>query len=742
MKKDLRVLKNSADFILHRLLILFFFGILFIYCSREIADLDLWLHLKTGEIIFKTGRIPLHDIFSFALAGKAWINHEWGFQLLAYLTKKIAGPDGLLVLQNLVFLTVFLLLLFYALKQKAHPVFIFVVLYLTLLTTAYRFTVRPDMFSLLFLTADLFLLKKYPGRKILWLLPVFQLLWVNMHGFSFLGCLLVFLWIISDVVKKRIPGPAEWKTNLLTQKQVLNLTAIFCVMVLVSIFNPGGFRGALYPLSVLTQISQEGRIIFKYIQELARPLSSTNIFNFNYFLYYKILILLSLFSFRVNFKNLNITHVFLWIFFLLFSLCAIRNVAYFAIVAAFIIFDNFTAAVKHGKTFPKLPYPAWNTLAYYGFILFLFYYPGEGTLKYIEAANFNFDTYQLKSELWGISENRYPDKAVDFLLKHRFPARMFNDFNSGAYLIGRSYPKRQVFIDGRTELYGPDFFKKYVCIGEGKKEALEELFTRYNIQGFFLSNPAQDLHLGLIRYLSQDEKWALVYFDEDALIFLLKNTANADLIQRFGLDLKHWQPPKPDLLKIGIVRRFPAPFLKRAHLLNSLQYYGSAKKEAEEALSISPANGEAFGYLENYYFDKGDYLKAYQYARLNLLSDTNNLWMRSRLALIYHNLKAEEKSRKVIQSVLKNQPKYAQGYYVQGLILQDRDPETAVKNFKKAVELSEKEPKYCETLGDLLNKTGNKPEALKYWKKAFEYNSGSSSLKSKITNNESTKGSS
>ncbi|MFA5038943.1 MAG: hypothetical protein WC732_04620 [Candidatus Omnitrophota bacterium] len=727
---DIRALKNSADFIIHRLLAVFFFSILAVYCSREIADLDIWLHLKTGEVIFKTGHVPLRDIFSFTLQGKPWVNHEWLFQLLAYFSTLTGGPDGLIVMQNLVFIAVFLLLLFFSFKET-HPVFIFIVLYLTLLAMTYRFTVRPDMFSLLFLSLYLFLLKKFPGRQTLWLLPALQIIWGNMHGFSFLGPLVVFLFLLAEAVKRLIPKPLEWKTNALDFPQIRTLLVIFCLMILASLINPGGLRGAVYPLTVLSQISNEGKLIFQYIQELARPISWHNILDVHHFLYYKILILLSLFSFRVNFRHLNITNVFLEIFFLAFSLLAIRNVAYFSLVAAFIIFENFSVAFKNGKTWPRLPWPGANTLAFYGLVLFLFYYPAKGTLKYVESATFSFDTYELKSELWGISNERFPSKAVDFLLKHPFPRVMFNDFNSGSYLIGRAYPFRQVFIDGRTELYGPEFFKQYVETGEGKKEALDALFDRYAIKGFFLSNPFQDLHLGLIRYLFYDPAWVIVYFDENSLIFLLDIPENASLIRQFGIDLKTWQPPSPDLLKIGIAQRFPGPFLRRAHLLNALECFDAARKEAQQALSIMPNNGEAYLYLQNYFFDKGDYPQAYKYARLNLLYGGRQPWMRARLALIYHHLKEDDKARKVIASLIKNQPKYAQAYYVQALILKESDLKNAVESLKKAVALSEKEPKYAEALGDLLDKQGDREEALKYWKKAFEYNSASPGLKIK-----------
>lgn len=157
-------IKASIDFILNRLLIVFFFGLLIVYASREISDLDLWLHIKTGETIVKTRTIPLSDIFSFTLGAKPWINHEWLFQVISYLIYSFASADGLIFMQNIVLVATFLLLFLMGIRKRSH-IFVFVVLYLTLLTMAYRFTIRPDIFSLLFLTLYLFLIGDFTQTR-------------------------------------------------------------------------------------------------------------------------------------------------------------------------------------------------------------------------------------------------------------------------------------------------------------------------------------------------------------------------------------------------------------------------------------------------------------------------------------------------------------------------------------------------------------------------------------------------
>ncbi len=733
---SIETIKEKTDFVLNRLLLVFFFAVLLvIYASLEIADLDIWLHLKTGEFIVKNKLVPLSDIFSFTLAGKTWINHEWLFQAISYLFYSWGQADGLILMQNLVVTATFILLLLMGIKKKNH-IFVYVVLYLTLMTVNYRFTIRPDIFSLFFITLYLCLIKDFLEfkSKFILLLPIFQIVWNNMHGFSFTGPLIVLIFLIGEIIKRSVKLPWSWNgVQRLEDKEMLLFIFILATMVIASFANPHGFKGAAYPLSVLGQISGKGRIVFQYIQELARPISIKNVFDTNYFLFYKVFILASLFSFRFNHKHINITHLILWVSFLLFSVMAIRNVAYFAIIGAFVVFSNVGLGFDNKKEVPfKFKSEKLKAVALYLSVAFLFYYPAKGAMKYLESNRYSFDTYTLKSGLWGISEDRYPKKSVEFLVSHPFPKHMFNDFNSGAYLIGNAYPKRLVFIDGRTELYGPDFFMDYVSFCEGKRGVLEKTIARYNIKGFFLSNSAHELHGGLVRFLTQHPKWKVVYFDEDAVIFLKDIKENADLINKFRIKLRDWTPPKPDLMKIGIVFRYPLPFIEKARFLNAAGYYKAAAREAKIVLDIMPNNAEALKYLSDDAFESKDYVRAFKYARGYLIQYGGNAQMRARLALIYHHLKDDEKALKVIDSVIKKMPKFAEGYYVKALIVEGTDKKSAKDLAKTAVNLSNKDPRYHAFLGDLLAKEGAFDEAKKEWTAAFEYDSANPELKKKL----------
>src|SRR6185295_10554670 len=153
----------------------------------EIKDIDLWLHIGTGRFILGTFGVPQVDILSCTIAGQPWINHEWLFQALVAFVYQWTGADGLINLQvGLVLINfVFLFSLGYSKERQFLPMLF---LFFVLGVYSLRFTLRPDIFSLLFFTLYVYLLAVHLDKK--WLtavLLVIQIVWTNMHGFFILG---------------------------------------------------------------------------------------------------------------------------------------------------------------------------------------------------------------------------------------------------------------------------------------------------------------------------------------------------------------------------------------------------------------------------------------------------------------------------------------------------------------------------------------------------------------------------
>lgn len=119
---------------------------------------------------------------------------------------------------------------------------------------------------------------------------------------------------------------------------------------------------------------------------------------------------------------------------------------------------------------------------------------------------------QAESQDQTTAEN-YPQAAVNWILENKPAGRMLNTYNWGGYLIWRLYPMYQVYIDGRADVYGPDFFARYADLylaEKGWKTMLDEL--NY---GFILIDPGSRL----AEELSQLPEWKTVYMDNLSVIY-------------------------------------------------------------------------------------------------------------------------------------------------------------------------------------------------------------------------------
>ena len=170
---------KKASYIFGLMAIGILFGLVVFSANIEIKDLDLWLHIKTGQFIVEHKYVPDADVLSCTIAGKPWVNHEWLFQVIVYLIFNSQGPDGLIAMQAMVVAATFFILLFLGYNREKQFGVIFILL-LVMLVYRMRFTIRPDIFSLLFFACYIYILALHMEKK--WsviALFIVQALWTN-----------------------------------------------------------------------------------------------------------------------------------------------------------------------------------------------------------------------------------------------------------------------------------------------------------------------------------------------------------------------------------------------------------------------------------------------------------------------------------------------------------------------------------------------------------------------------------
>lgn len=642
------------------------FGLMVFVANIEIKDLDLWLHIGMGKYIVQHGfHVPQTDILSCTIAGKPWINHEWLFQVIVYEVFQKGGAEGLLNMQVIVvtLATVLLMLLGYNHKKQLASIFI---LLLTSLVFQSRFTNRPDLFSLLFFAIYMYLLAWHIGQRwSVYALFIIQILWTNIHGFFFFGPLFIMIALLSEWLKRHARLPYEWsKIGRLTDEEYRRLKIILGLVVLACFFNPCTVKGALYPLGVFAQLSGKSKIFFQNIIELQRPVTWDNLLSATEYPYYKLMILLSFLSFVFNRRKIDISGLILWLVFLVFSLSALRNVVFFAF-AAYLVFVTNAMTISLRDMAPMRIIDK-KFIHIMSIVVKLFL--AMWILQYGESMSMNGyydqDTYEWKSEFGGISQKSYPYKAVDFLVENKVKGNFMNGFNTGAYLIGRCFPDIKVFMDGRTEVYGPDFFKYYRDMWEfPEKEEVYQALNKYKITGVFLHSLSNPIPGKLARVINANKEFVLVYLDFDGLIYLKDIPENKALIDKYRIDFEHWQPFPMDLLSLGSKKVIPTRNINRAYTLDALGYGDAALSELEVALQVTPVNYEPYKLRGKIYAERKDFRKAFENFRIAAMLNTGDQKIRMNLALSCYDMGEYAHAAEQYKKIINKWPDAPEGYF-------------------------------------------------------------------------------
>ncbi|MDP8265414.1 MAG: tetratricopeptide repeat protein [Candidatus Aceula meridiana] len=698
MKIELKpkILKK-IDYFVGMLAIGILAGLIIFLCNSEVGAFDIWLHLKTGEFIAQHNYIPTVDIFSCAVGGNVWNNHEWLFQLLAHFVFSAFSYDGLITMQaSVIALTMLLLLFLGDIRDKQLGTAVLLLCVMMVYRT--RFNIRPDIFSLLFFTSYIYILSLYIDRRwSLFALGFIQVLWVNTHGFFIFGPLFISIGLLSEFLKRRVRLPWEWnKVGRLEDKEYFHLKIALGVTLLACLCNPQFLRGAFYPFQVLFQLAGESRVFFSYIIELRKPILWSNLFSTNQG-YFKALIIISFYSFIVNRRKVDISALFLWVFFLILSLQALRNMVFFAFVAYFVCFANFSQ-VKLKDVLPisfKSEKFRLLTMILLKVLLIAWIFRFGDSIS--RSAYYDFDKYEMKSSWGGVSLRRYPEKAADFILKSGISGNLFNDFNSGAYLIGRCFPQVKVFIDGRTELYGPEFFKIYKKVWEsGSDELREEALEKYKITAAFLNSTDKKISKSLLTFFYENEQWIPVYLNYDGMIFLKDISKNQEIIKEHRLDRKGYRFKNIDLNRIGPRKVPPFKQIKRAYTLQSLDLKEEALGQVEEGLLISPGHSDFYYLLGRFYFEDKSYEEAFENFRIATMITPSDSEFRFYLALSYAEINDYENAIKQFESLIKNGVKKAKVFAaLANTYVLDNQYDKALEFAQKALDVN---PMYTKIL--------------------------------------------
>jgi tetratricopeptide (TPR) repeat protein len=577
--------------------LLFLVGI--VLSLKAIKEPDLWWQLATGDWILANKSIPTSDVFSFTYFGTKWINIKWGFEVLISLWTKVFGFEFIYVIQALV--TVALLYFILKLVNFKNKPFIdktwannliLICSFVFLAASSNRIIGRPEMFSHLFTLVFIYFLTRYQNhKKLIYLLPILQLIWTNMHEAFGTGIVIIGIYVF-----------AAWVDNFINKKKEkpLYLSLAFILSTTVILINPYGFEMLSRPLEIFSQLSTN-----KYTTELSNYTTHEYWQTSTYFtLCFLVITFLGMLSIAFEKSNENglkhlvfqfgLANILLIIAFTILASSAYRNLIFLNIVLLpFVVNSLFKFIVFIGtKTKFKIPNLSISLLTV-----------TVGIVFYISIVSNQYYKINKTSHTYGLqfSAMQNPAGAAQFLKANNLDSKIiFTDYLASSYLLYQLSPNFKTFVDLRDLDVFPDTFFQKNAEAYANYENFKQLDEKYNFKAVVVLNTQfKRLQIGLYN----DSNYSLSYFDPLVSVFVKKKKLN-----NIPLKITALSNFKPSVFS-SIINYFFNPFYKPMDVNETnfnteaaLFYLSIGNYIQANSLVENSPNEAAVNYIKGQYF--------------------------------------------------------------------------------------------------------------------------------------------
>jgi len=565
------------------------FILLTLLLIHPVDNNDIWMHIKTGELIVKDMQIPRVDEYSYTVEGEVWLNHQWLSQVFYYIFYKLSGVNGVIFLQTILIFLAFLLF-FQNIYKKDNYLVPIILLILVIVFSQERYLARPLVFSLFLFSVFLFILHNYKYRwtsrkwNLLYMLIPLQILWVNLHGAAIMGVFLVWAYIVGEFIDNRVRG--DFKNGFTIKGlKYKRLLYVGIILVISTGITPYGYEAILFPIKEF----KEMHFIYEWL-----PSVHKDIF-LNLMPYFRLFLLISIVLFIFKGRLIPSAHIITFLCLLYLSLGSRRHVMLYA----FAVGPYITQYLK----FPAFKKPPLYLKKFFikavSVVLILY-------LALLSKDIFTGEYYTKKGIFlrFGLGRMGYPDEAVDFLVNSGLDGNMFNDYGSGCFLMWRLYPHKKVFIDGRNTIYGTKFIQENYIAPLINPALFEGLVKKYDINYVFLHYALSFGNLvDVIPYLYYSKNWELVFFDDNVYIFVRNTEENFHIIDKYSVNLQE----RKEVVRSGKHNWqsiYPKDYINRAAFYERIGFLDMAVETLEDAVAVEPGVGDLYYNLGTLYLKK------------------------------------------------------------------------------------------------------------------------------------------
>jgi hypothetical protein len=475
--------------------------------TRLLGDAGIGWHIRTGQQILSSHVIPRTDPFSSMMHGKPWFAWEWLYDIVVGQLDSSFGLNGVVWFTSVLIASVFAWTFRMLMLRGTSLILALVLVLLAISASMIHFFARPHVVSWLFTLAWFWILDSterdsLEGRgsssRLLWLLPLSMLVWVNVHGGFLFGFALLAIfsagcfwtWFRSD--QNRIEESFQ---KITAGRRLRTLTWISAVSALATLVNPYGWKLHEHIYSYLSN-----RFLMDHIEEFQSP-------NFHGVAQkcFLLLLLISIAAIAAGGRKLRVSELLLILFATYAGLIASRNIPVSSILLILLVgpllppVDFFGFVQRTSSVDVRLRGHLWAVVAC---VVLLLIAANRGRLGSTQVMDAHFDP------------NRMPVEAVNDLVAKGLKGPVLAPDSWGGYLIYRLSPQEQIVIDDRHDLYGEKTLKSYLKMIR-VEPGWEEFLNQRDVSTAVLPSKS-----ALSVVLGHTPGWKMVYSDDVATTFI------------------------------------------------------------------------------------------------------------------------------------------------------------------------------------------------------------------------------
>jgi len=456
-----------------------------------IRSYDFFWHLATGRWIAEHHALPTIDPFALASAKTPWINGEWLWELGAYGVHLIGGERGMSTAQALFVAAIFLIAFLFAARDHDIGVALLVSA-IAFAGASDRLGVRPAAAAAMLIAIAVGLHgSRLPVPKLAIAYALVTIVWINTHPSALLAPILAAATLLIDW--------RRWPVAIASGVALL--------------VNPFGWNALIAPFRLSAELASGAFVNAEWLPTAFE----------NFPLIYLVIAAMVV-AYLAAEKRPNLWRIVIFAMLAYLSIRYVRNHALFFAALPMLV-PVTTRKLARNTT--------WTLAACAVF-------PIGWAMTHTDHAI-------------GADEEYYPVRAVARLKSLALPGNIYNVDQFGGYLEWSFYPQRRALTDGRNELYAAFLDEDDKARHDSRvwhdlldKYAIDLAVDEYAAPIEVVDVSSQQKHTmpaSLARYHRRD--WALIAFDDVAMIFARRSKFPAELLDR--IEYVYLVPDAPNI---------------------------------------------------------------------------------------------------------------------------------------------------------------------------------------------------